>query len=248
MIFAAISDRGLVREKNEDCFNAIVGNPNVPVTFIIADGMGGHNSGEVASKMAVDIVSELIMQRAEDFLCEEKVRQAIVEAMNGANKAIYLYSLKQKSNAGMGTTLIVTIFLNDKIYIGHVGDSRVYLIRDGNIMRVTVDHSYIEELVRMGTLSRKEAEKHPGKNVITRALGCGEDLQIDTYCYEVMENDYYVLCTDGLTNMLSENEIKKIVENSDNPQHACDQLVKKANEYGGEDNITVIVVKTGRVK
>jgi serine/threonine protein phosphatase PrpC len=245
MMFAAISDKGLIREKNEDCFNVITGQPDIPMTFIIADGMGGHNSGDVASKMAVDFVSNFIMDYPERFSIDEDIGQAIVEAMDMANKEIYLFSLKNKSNAGMGTTLIVAIFLKERLYIGHVGDSRVYLIRNGYIKRMTVDHSYIEELVRMGTLTRKEAEMHPGRNVITRALGCGEELQIDTYCFQIEDNDSYIICTDGLTNMLSENEIKEIVENSKDPQHACDQLVRKANENGGEDNITVIVIKTG---
>lgn len=246
MIFAARSDRGLVREKNEDSFNVIKGDNAMPVAFIIADGMGGHNSGEIASKMAVDFVSEFIKQNPSDFSTSEMLGQAITEAMNGANHDIYLQSLKQKSNAGMGTTLIVAVYCQNKLYIGHVGDSRLYLIRNSEIEKVTVDHSYIEELVRLGTLTRKEADKHPGKNVITRALGCAEKLQIDIYDCQIEESDFFVLCTDGLSNMLNENDIKKIVENAKNPHDACDQLIDRANKNGGEDNITVIVIKAGK--
>lgn len=243
MEFAARSDKGMIREKNEDSFNIVWGHHGVPVTFIIADGMGGHNSGEVASKMAVDCISKSILEFSEIRIEEKDIPSFIKDIMERANKEILSVSKEQEENHGMGTTLITASVWGEKLFIGHIGDSRVYLVRKGEIQRVTTDHSYIEELVKNGTLTREEAENHPQKNIITRALGCFEEVKIDTYICDIKEEDYFILCTDGLTNMLSENEIKDIVSNNKDTELACDTLVRRANENGGEDNITVIVIK-----
>jgi protein phosphatase len=241
--FAAKSDRGKVRELNEDSYRLITGHSNVPDAFIVADGMGGHSSGEVASGMAVEFAEQYILTHPEVFSHEESVLSGIKKLMEEANTAIFTKASESQSNFGMGTTFITVVMLNNKMYIGHVGDSRVYLIRDGVIEKVTTDHSFIEELIKNGSLTREEAENHPKKNVITRALGCDQEILVDTLTVEVKDEDIFVLCTDGLTNMLREDEILDIILKSEDPETACNELVHCANEKGGEDNITVIIIK-----
>jgi PPM family protein phosphatase len=241
--FGVKSHTGMVREINEDSYNVIAGYPGVPVSFIIADGMGGHNSGEIASKAAVDFISNYILQYPELISDVDDISNGIKEIMLKANEEVYNLSMEQEENYGMGTTLITAVINNQRLFIGHIGDSRVYLIRDGELQRVTTDHSLIEELVANGTLTREEAKVHPNKNVITRALGCDENIQIDTYISNMKDEDIYILCTDGLTNKVSEDEILEVVEKVEDPNAACEELIKKANGNGGEDNITVIVIK-----
>ncbi|MCX7921873.1 MAG: Stp1/IreP family PP2C-type Ser/Thr phosphatase [Clostridia bacterium] len=243
MKFGVRSDKGMVREINEDCCDVIAGYPGVPVSFIIADGMGGHNSGEIASRMAIEIASNQLLQLPELLRDNEDVFSAILQIMQKANSEIYRNSLEHEANHGMGTTLIIAVVYNRSLYIGHIGDSRVYRLRDGTIQRITTDHSFIEEMVMNGSLTREEAENHPRKNLITRALGCAENIQIDTYLCDISDKDIFMLCTDGLTNMLSDDEINQIIDRADDPEFACNELVNRANEKGGEDNITVILFK-----
>ncbi|HOP99263.1 MAG TPA: Stp1/IreP family PP2C-type Ser/Thr phosphatase [Acetivibrio clariflavus] len=243
MRFGVVSDKGRVREINEDSYKVISGREGLPDIFIVADGMGGHNSGEVASRMAVDLSEEYLLKFLQPGLGEENILPFICDMMTEVNRCIYSKAKESDENFGMGTTFIIGMFFNGKFFIGHVGDSRVYLLRDGSLQRLTTDHSYIEELIKTGSLSREEARNHPRKHVITRALGCEENVDIDTYCVDVNSDDLFVLCTDGLTNMLSENDILSIINSNDEPQYICSELVKLANERGGEDNITVIIVK-----
>jgi protein phosphatase len=243
MKFAVKSDRGIVREINEDNYNIIAGYSGVPISFLIADGMGGHNSGEIASKMAVDIVSSYLLQFPKDLTDEKEICSFIEKIITKANQEIFIASKEEETYFGMGTTLIVTLVYNNKLFIGHVGDSRVYLLRDGEMLQLTIDHSYVEELIKNGTLTREEAENHPKKNVITRALGCAEDIEIDTYSEKMKNDDVFIICTDGLTNMISEDEIKEAIESSRDIEAACEILVNRAIEKGGEDNITVIVFR-----
>lgn len=242
MRYAAGTDKGLVRELNEDCFECVCEVPGIPATFIIADGMGGHNGGEVASREAVDFVTRQIRQTPGLFSNADQFPEILEKLMLEANRTVYGKAAGNPDYFGMGTTLIIMILHEGKGYIAHVGDSRVYHISAQGIQRLTVDHSYIEELVRNGSLTREEAENHPKRNVITRALGCMEELQPDIYACEFQEGDCLVLCTDGLSNMLEDEEIQEIVESRE-PKDACSVLIASANERGGEDNITVIVVK-----
>ncbi len=243
MKFGVKSDKGIQRDSNEDSYNIIAGYPNVPVCFIIADGMGGHNSGEVASKMAVDSISNYILEFPDDLSDETRVEERIQDAIINANTEIFEISKLKPETAGMGTTLILAVVCNKKIYIGHVGDSRVYLLRDGNFEQITTDHSFIEELVKTGSITRLEAQGHPKRNLITRALGCLEKVESDLYDCNIKDNDVYLLCTDGLTNMLDDEKIKEILENTDDPQQACNTLVDAANAAGGEDNVSVIIFR-----
>ncbi len=242
MRYAVKSDRGLVREINEDSFNVIAGYPGVPAAFIIADGMGGHNSGEVASRMAVDFVTNYFLQHPEELSSAERIPAALGTAIEKANSVLFDQSNEAGSNHGMGTTFIAAVAFDNMFYIGHVGDSRVYSIKDGVIERITTDHSYIEELIRQGSLSREEAENHPGRNLITRALGSSSDIQVDIYSCPYKNGDAFLLCTDGLTNMVCENNIKDIILACDDPEATCDELIRLANAEGGDDNTTVVVI------
>lgn len=241
--FGVESDRGMVREINEDSYKVISGRDGLPDTFIVADGMGGHNSGELASLMAVDLSEEYLLKFFQPDLDEEGIQSFICDMLKEVNTNIFSKAKESEENFGMGTTFVIVIFLKDKLIIGHVGDSRVYLVRNGVLQRITTDHSYIEELIKNGSLTREEAYNHPKKNIITRALGCEENVSVDTYCIDVNDEDTFVLCTDGLTNMLNEDEILSVINSYDDPQFSCSELVRLANEKGGEDNITVIIVK-----
>ena len=243
MIGVIKTDVGKVRANNEDAYYFPLKRGNSPELYIVADGMGGHFGGEIASEIAVNEVSSYINSNLSPDSDDQKVKGIIESAIISANNKILSYASENNVLSGMGTTITMALFHNGSLYIGHVGDSRVYLIREGSIELLTTDHSFIEELIRNGSLTREEAHNHPGRNVITRALGCFEEIQIDTYSCDLLKGDFILLCTDGLTNMLDENEIKAVVEKLDEPQSICDELVRRANENGGEDNITVIVIK-----
>ncbi len=240
MKYGIRTDRGLKRQLNEDNCNVLVGYPGIPACFVIADGMGGHKCGEVASKQAVDSVCNLLLKADWE---KENISEMLSDIIVKVNDEIYNFSLLDEATQGMGTTLIITVLKNRKLYIGHVGDSRVYIIREDSIEKVTWDHSFIEELVKNGSITKDEAVNHPKKNLITRAVGYELGLQVDTYEIDLKDNDIILLCTDGLTNMLTEEEILDIIKNNEEPQDACDTLIQKANNNGGEDNTTVIVGK-----
>lgn len=238
MKYGIKTDRGLKRQLNEDNCNVLVGYPGVPSCFVIADGMGGHKCGDVASKQAVDSVCSHLLKASWENEDISSLLEAIIKEVN---EEIYEFSQKDESTQGMGTTLIITVFKNRKLYIGHVGDSRVYLIRSNTIEKITWDHSFIEELVKNGSITKDEAVNHPKRNMITRAVGYEPDLLVDTYELDLAEKDSVLLCTDGLTNMLDEQTIMDIIIGEEDPQVACDTLINHANARGGEDNVTVII-------
>lgn len=209
--------------------------------FIIADGMGGHNCGEIASRMAVEHVGEFIRSNSSRFDLGN-IREELRSAVEQANSVVYEKSMESEELNGMGTTLIAAVVCADTLTAAHVGDSRLYLVRDGEIHQLTQDHSYIGELLRNGTLTREEAENHPRRNIITRAVGCAPEILVDLISQDIKGNDIFVLCTDGLTNMISESEISGIVRENE-PEEACMKLIEAANRKGGDDNITVIVIK-----
>jgi len=242
MLIGVNSHKGKVREINEDSYNIVSDNNGNVIAFVIADGMGGHNSGEVASKIAVDCVTNKILDLSSLLDENNLISDVLVNIIQIANKDIYDNANNSADNFGMGTTLIVAAPKDGKMHIGHVGDSRAYRIRDRKLHKITTDHSYIEELLRNGTINNEEAKIHPKKNLITRALG-SEELEVDYYFSDMEAGDVFVFCTDGLTNMVDEITIENICTNMNEPQQACDELVELANINGGEDNITVIIVK-----
>jgi protein phosphatase len=219
--FAGASDPGRRRRRNEDSY--VID----PPLFAVADGMGGAQAGEVASKLAAGAVKE----RGAD------VEQLIQEA----NRRVHQRSIEDPNASGMGTTLTVASVENGMVSIGHVGDSRAYLVRDGRLEQVTDDHSLVGELMRSGKLSAEEAETHPQRSVITRALGTDPDVDVDMFPIESRAGDLFLICSDGLTTMVDDRTILELVEqHRDDLQTLVKSLIKAANKGGGEDNITVV--------
>src|SRR5215216_6316771 len=230
---AALSHPGRRRRHNEDSYVV------QPPLFAVADGMGGAKAGEVASGLAAAAVQE---SDGEGQSGEARVAALIEEA----NRRVFRRASEDREASGMGTTMTVALVEDDKVAIGHVGDSRAYLIRNGRLQQLTDDHSLVAELVRSGKLTPEEAEAHPQRSVITRALGTEADVDVDTFSVEATEGDLFLLCSDGLTTMVDDEAILDAVrQNRPNLEHAAKALVNAANREGGEDNITVIFFEVG---
>lgn len=227
---------GKVREHNEDALLVSM----EKALFIVADGLGGHAAGEVASHMAVDVIQDHILASYDSI---EKLREDIVRAIKEANRIIFEESRRDMTKRGMGTTVVVAKIEDHKALIGHVGDSRAYHIRDKSMIQLTVDHTIVEEYVRMGLLSRKDALYHPYRHVLSRSVGTAGAVDVDIVEVEIEEGDIFLLCTDGLTNMLTDEEIlNTIIAFLPDTEKITHALIGKANERGGIDNITVIII------
>lgn len=222
------SDVGLVRSHNEDSF--LLRTP----LFAVCDGMGGHAAGEVASSIAVETIGEKAPANADDTLLGAAVESANLAIIEGASTG--------KGKVGMGCTASVVLIEGSKMAVAHVGDSRVYLLRHGTLVRVTHDHSYVEELVDSGQITADEARVHPSRSVITRALGSDPDMYADHFSLEVNDEDRIIVCSDGLSSMITDADIEALSVSSVTPQQAADNLVSAALTAGGADNVTVIVV------
>jgi serine/threonine protein phosphatase PrpC len=240
---------GRQRQHNEDSFLVA----DEAKLFLVADGMGGHAAGEIASRIAVDSISEFILHTKEDdgtwpHAYDEHFKRStnrLMAAVRMANTRVLEAMRKDARLRGMGTTVVACMADDDTVSVAHVGDSRAYLIRANQLSRLTSDHSWVFEQVQAGMLTEAEAEKHPLRNVITRALGGA--LQVSPDASEVLAQpgDVYLLCSDGLTGMVPEDEILRLVTGSeDDLEKACQDLIDKANERGGLDNVTAILVKT----
>ena len=224
---AVITDTGRKRRRNEDAYVC------EPPLFAIADGMGGAQAGEVASRLAAAALKE--------SGAEAGGEQRIVDLIQEANRRVYDRSSTDPNTSGMGTTITVALVEDGNVSFGHVGDSRAYLIRDGRLEQVTEDHSLVNELLKSGKLSPEEAEAHPQRSVITRALGTDPDVDADTFTIQARTGDVFLLCSDGLTDMVSNETILDLVErHRQDMDQALRALVKAANRGGGEDNITVV--------
>ncbi len=236
------SDTGLVRELNEDSFLISGFENGKPKGFcILADGMGGHNAGEVASAMATKIIANELSASSLSGSENEIVSQ-ITASLDYANNEIYQKSVTNSENAGMGTTAVV-IYIDDiTAYIANIGDSRAYLIDNGEITQLTVDHSVVQKLLESGSITPQEARNHPEKNIITKALGTEPYEDYDIYEFSVREGDRILLCSDGLTDMLEDAEINDILNSSKTPQEAVTALISSANEHGGKDNVTAVLI------
>jgi serine/threonine protein phosphatase PrpC len=221
----ARTDVGKVRAGNEDAFMA-----KDPL-FAVADGMGGHRGGEVAAKLAMDT-----LKKAADR------SQALPEVVKEANRVVFRKAAADRALAGMGTTLTAILADGEHLRLAHVGDSRAYLVRDGELQRITKDHTVVERMVEEGRLTPDEAEIHPQRSILTRALGVEEEVQIDQATIEAHPGDRFLLCSDGLTGMVGEDRILDILAQHDDPQAASDALVEAANEAGGVDNVTAVVI------
>jgi PPM family protein phosphatase len=243
-----LSDVGRMREQNEDSIGV---DPALGVA-VLADGMGGHQAGEVASRLAVDVISRHLTET----LTEKPARHrrnvaapevtAVQKAIHLANAAIHEVARARPECAGMGSTVVVAVFRDDYLCVGHVGDSRLYRYRDGRLEQLTRDHSVIEELVGRGLLTHEEARQTIGKNLVTRALGIDEFVAEDTREEKTRTGDLYLLCSDGLNDVVTDDDIAAMLAlHSGALDQLVHQLVKTANERGGPDNISVIVARTG---
>jgi len=236
---AAGTDVGRIRAGNEDNLYADA-DPERGL-FIVADGMGGHAAGEVASEMAVKIVArELAPYR--DLSGPEPLT-AMAHALREANRAIYERTIVEADKQGMGTTASCMLMGGGRWIIGHIGDSRVYLMRDGVFRQVTKDHSYVQEQVDAGFLTPEQARYHPYSNVITRCVGANAMVEADVLEGQLQNGDIYVICSDGLTGMVEDPQLKKIVESRVTPGRMVDAMITEANRRGGLDNITAVVVQ-----
>jgi serine/threonine protein phosphatase PrpC len=226
----ARSDVGRVREGNEDSY--MVDEP----LYAVADGMGGHQGGEVASKLALEILGRLTLEDSGD------TAPNLADAVREANRAVLDKASTDPGLHGMGTTLTALVAGGNRVFLAHVGDSRAYLLRDGRMEQLTEDHTVVEGLVQEGRLTRQEAEIHPQRSILTRALGVDGDVEVDERSQEVREGDRILLCSDGLTGMVPEQEIERVLAELEDPQRAADVLVDAANDAGGQDNITAVVL------
>ena len=237
----AKSDVGKVREMNQDYF--YISKPEEKVQlFIVADGMGGYKGGEIASRLAVETSKSYILNNFDSIESNDKeeILKLIKSAIEYANLVVYEKSKENKELENMGTTIDVCLVLGNKVYIGHVGDSRVYRKRKDFFRKLTTDHSYVQKLVSDGTITKEEAYNHPKKNMLIKALGCLNFVEPDVMVKGFLNDDILLMCSDGLTNMLKDEEIVKTI--NENPIEACNNLVSKANENGGYDNITAVII------
>jgi protein phosphatase len=238
----AKSDKGKVREMNQDYFYISNSLDEIQL-YILADGMGGYNGGEIASSLAVETAKNYIKNNFKDI---EKDKDSIIQllgsSMEYANMVVYEKSKENPELQGMGTTLEICLIYNNKAYIGHIGDSRVYRIRKDFIRKLTQDHSYVQKLVREGTITKEEAAHHPQKNMLMKALGCNAFAEPDVMVKGFLKDDILIMCSDGLTNMVNQESINEIATNKDIEQASKD-LVELANNNGGYDNVTVIIIK-----
>jgi serine/threonine protein phosphatase PrpC len=245
------TDTGRKRKKNEDKFLV----DSETGLLIVADGMGGHESGEVASQLAVDLTSEqfkLALRTGTVPIPKHVLHRddlhprtlLLGDCVKFSNQAIFEAGSRTKDETKrMGTTLVAALWLQDRIAVAHVGDSRLYIIRDGDITQCTSDHSFIQEQMDRGLLNREEAEKSDLRNMLTRSVGVRDDVEVDLKEIDVHKGDYVLLCSDGLTKMLDDDQIAAIVVDKKEPEAISEELVRHANDAGGHDNVTVVVAK-----
>ncbi len=231
------TDTGCKRNSNQDsiffCDKPVGPLPNL---YIVADGMGGHRAGDMASKMAIDI--------SVDFIKKSTLENPIAimkRAMIFANNEIYKTANNDPDLNGMGTTMVAAVVLDDKLYVANVGDSRLYVVGN-DIKQITMDHSLVEELIRNGELERKKGRNHPEKNIITKAMGSKDEVMPDFFEIDFNPDDKILLCSDGLSNMVEDDEIRDIIVDNTNLEKTAEALIDRANYYGGSDNISVVVV------
>ncbi|HYN36298.1 MAG TPA: Stp1/IreP family PP2C-type Ser/Thr phosphatase [Actinomycetota bacterium] len=226
----AKSDVGQVREGNEDSY--LVDEP----LFVVADGMGGHLAGDVASSTAVEVISS----HSDSASAEDP--QTLAQLVRDANSAIWEKAKDDPALRGMGTTCTLVLFDGSKAFFAHVGDSRAYLLRDGQLEQITEDHTLVARMVQEGRIRPEEAEHHPQRSIITRALGVDADVEVDLISVDLQPGDRLMMCSDGLSSMIDSNTIATALKEQPDPQSAAEELVRLANEAGGEDNITVVVI------
>jgi protein phosphatase len=226
------SDPGLKRATNQDRLLA-----EAPL-FVVADGMGGHQGGEMAASLAIEVFRE-----HGALYCEKDVEAGLRALVHEANDRVYAKAQSSLEYRGMGTTVVAALVHDDAVTLAHVGDSRAYRLRAGELEQLTKDHSYVQELVELGAITPEDAERHPHSSMITRALGTREGVEADIAHHQARDHDVFLLCSDGLTKMVSEDEIKQTLAGAAQLDDASERLIAAANEHGGEDNVTVCLFR-----
>lgn len=235
----SITDVGQKRTVNQDfVFTSETPVGNLPNLFVVADGMGGHKAGDFASSYAVEVLLSTI--REDENSNPVKIIRAAIE---NANTQLLREASDSETMSGMGTTMVLVTIVGHYAYVANVGDSRLYLVDENKISQITKDHSLVEEMVRMGEISRDDARNHPDKNIITRALGAGRDVDVDFFDIRLTPGDILLLCSDGLSNMVPDEDIRQVIRTSETLEETGRRLVSMANDNGGRDNIAVVLVE-----
>ena len=235
----SITDVGQKRTVNQDfVFTSETPVGNLPNLFVVADGMGGHKAGDFASSYAVEVLLSTI--REDENSNPVKIIRAAIET---ANTQLLREASDNEAMSGMGTTMVLVTIVGHYAYVANVGDSRLYLVDENKISQITKDHSLVEEMVRMGEISRDDARNHPDKNIITRALGAGRDVDVDFFDIRLTPGDILLLCSDGLSNMVPDEDIRQVIRTSETLEETGRRLVSMANDNGGRDNIAVVLVE-----
>lgn len=236
-----ISDPGMVRTENQDAFT-MQQLKGENLLIMVCDGMGGARAGNIASALALDVFRDEILRGFKPSMKQEKIEALLHGAVELANKAVYEQSCSSEEYNGMGTTLVAAILCGETAYFVNVGDSRAYHIDEEGIRRVTTDHSFVELMVQRGEITREEARTHPAKNLITRAIGTEQEVAGDTYCQALKQGEFLLLCSDGLSNMVSEQEILFEVVHGSDKSDCCQRLLEIAKNRGAPDNVTVVLL------
>jgi len=243
LVFSAYSHPGKVRKNNEDYFFIPTGGAQVKDLMMVADGMGGHKAGDVASRMVVEAIIQYYVENLHSVTSVEQARDLILNSIQHANIKVYNHAQARDIYKGMGTTLTLAYFFDRRACIGHVGDSRAYLIRDRSVTKITRDHSLVQELLEEGKITQEEVDNHPQKNIITRAIGTADQVMVDYYEIELKDNDIIVLCTDGLSNHVDLSENIDLFYTAESLDEIASTLGKKALEAGGVDNVTIVMAR-----
>lgn len=240
MKIVAKTDKGIVRDSNQDAY-AVGEFSDEVVWSVVCDGMGGAAGGNIASALAVKVISDKINASYRENMRDASVKNMLDSALTAANIEVYDFAEAKPELRGMGTTVVCAIVRDNQAYIAHAGDSRAYVVNKSDITQITTDHSMVQDLLSKGKITSEEAENHPNKNIITRAVGVDKSIEIDFAQVDLNDDDVLLLCTDGLSNYVSNDEILEIM--SDGKHYAfADRLVNKANNNGGGDNITVVII------
>lgn len=241
MKISAKTDVGIVRSNNQDAYACGEFSPTAAY-LVVCDGMGGASAGDVASTTAAKMISEKVVASYNERMAGKSVNNLFECAITTANACLYSMAMEDNSLYGMGTTVVTAVVANNKVYVAHAGDSRAYIYsKETGLKQITTDHSIVQEMVDRGEITEEEAKVHPRKNIITRALGVGNDIEIDFYDQDFSEDSILLVCTDGLTNFVDDKIIEKLL--AQEPfEGIADRLVNLANENGGGDNITAVVI------
>jgi len=237
------SEIGMCRTKNEDAI--FISDDNFPFKdlFIVADGMGGYNAGEVASASAIQAFLGYVKKEWDITEKKAEVLDFLVEGVSVSNHAVYHKSKESEEFAEMGTTFVVATIQEHKLFVAYVGDSRVYVLREDELRQITTDHSYVMELVKMGNITMEEAAVHPQRNIITRAVGTKKTVEADTSIEDLQDGDMILMCSDGLSTMLTDTEMKDILKKGADLEARAQELVDCANKKGGHDNISLVLIE-----